>query len=83
MISANQKYKTSGSKVPFKIWLNNEQEKGNLVDNKTMLNASGIIEKDETKYLTKKRINTIGVISLVVLLYGLYSMSKNVVEVEQ
>jgi hypothetical protein len=48
-----------------------------------MLNASGIIEKDETKYLTKKRINTIGVISLVVLLYGLYSMSKNVVEVEQ
>ena len=48
MVSANRKYKDSGSKKSFKKWLNDEQKSGRLIDHadpsvvdEPMLNADG------------------------------------------
>ena len=37
--SANQKYKLSGSSLPFKGWLNREKAKGEIIPQKDVLNS--------------------------------------------
>jgi len=79
-MTANQQYKNSNSKVPFKIWLKDQQSKGilNNDNNDKMLNASG--ESPTVKPLmSNKTLNTIGIVSAILIIYGIYNISKAVV----
>jgi hypothetical protein len=84
--SANQQYRESGSKLPFKEWLINEQNSGKLKDHYQMFSADGDNEvktkpKKENK-TTKEAVvdmgkwNMIGIVSVCVLVYGLFKVSK-------
>jgi hypothetical protein len=78
-ISANRKYKESGSDVSFKDWLKDEQEKGELADHETMFNADGLDDTPPTIKKAKKNmfaINMIGVVALGCLVYGLSQTSE-------
>jgi len=78
-LSANRKYKESGSNVSFKEWLKEEQQKGELADHETMFNADGLDEKPPTIKKAKKNmfaINMIGVVALGCLVYGLSQTSE-------
>ena len=88
-MTANQKYKESGTELSFKDWLKEQQEDGSLSDHETMLNADGeedvIVEEEvvEPPITTTKKVKTsmggwnmLGVVSLGVLLYGLSRAGK-------
>ena len=78
-LSANRKYKESGSEVSFKEWLKDEQVKGELADHETMFNADGLDEKPTTIKKAKKNmfaINMVGVVALGCLVYGLSQTSE-------
>ena len=73
-MTANQKYKKSESKLPFKEWLKKEQKLGNLKNHNLIKDS---LEKDRTEILTinKKSNNTLlhllGFASAGLLIYGL------------
>ena len=72
-VSANRKYKESGSDLSFKEWLKGEQKEGALDTHEKMFNANG--EKDITTIKKAKTnmlgLNIIGVVALGCLVYGL------------
>ncbi len=77
-LSANQKYKESGSKLSFKEWLKGEQNKGQLADHEKMFNANGLNDKPTIKKAKKNMfaVNMIGVVALGCLVYGLSQVSE-------
>lgn len=90
--TANQLYKKSKSTLPFKEWLKEKQQNGDL-DNH--FNANGEKEVKEVKEVKKKskptlkkskekmiKWNAIAVISVGVVLYGIYKMSQSETESE-
>lgn len=77
--SANQRYKESKSKMPFKEWLRIEQEKGNLENHEKMLSASGNTEVSGNNQSKPKGMNTanmVGLVSAGLLAYGIYQQSR-------
>ena len=82
-LTANQRYKESGSDMSFKEWLKTEQDKGVLADHEKMFNADGL---DEPKPTIKKAknsmlgLNMLGIVALGSLVYGLRQVSKANVE---
>ena len=77
--SANQRYKESKSKMPFKEWLRIEQEKGNLEKHDKMLSASGNTEVSGNNQSKPKGMNTTNIVGLVsagLLVYGIYQHSR-------
>ncbi len=78
-MTANQKYKNSGSNLTFKNWLKLEQTKGNLEKREPMLYADGTKEKSITTKEFKKSDmmnNLVGLFGVSLLVYGL-SKSNN------
>tara|TARA_Y100000004_G_C8954696_1_gene430211 strand:- start:306 stop:542 length:237 start_codon:yes stop_codon:yes gene_type:complete len=76
MISANQKFKQSGTTKSFKEWLADEQKKGELeVHNKQeFVNANGVSKPFS---LSKANRNMLIVVGIGLLAYGYYRYSKN------
>ena len=85
-MTANQLYKESGSSLPFKEWLKQNQSKGLLDNHEKMFNLMGVdgdteeevIEQVKTKSITAKKaktnmgiLNIVGIIGIGILLYGL------------
>ena len=79
VISANQQYKKSGSKLPFKLWLSEEQNAGNLEIKEKMLNLTGT-EKKSKPANKMRNLNIIGIVAICFLAFGLYQVSKTEVE---
>lgn len=83
-ISANQMYKQSKSSLPFKDWLKNTQQRGILDNHEKMYNLiENGDEEDKTPKLTTQEatkkfstISLLGVIGIVVLIYGLSKVSS-------
>ena len=83
-ISANQMYKQSKSSLPFKDWLKNTQQRGILDNHEKMYNLiENGDEEDGTPKLTTQEatkkfstISLLGVIGIVVLIYGLSKVSS-------
>tara|TARA_R110001599_G_scaffold176223_1_gene368342 strand:- start:195 stop:485 length:291 start_codon:yes stop_codon:yes gene_type:complete len=93
--SANQLYKASKSKLPFKEWLLEEQQNGALADHEKMFNANGeeiddIVDEEDVivkrKPTTKKaqssimRNNIIGIVAMGLIIYGLNKYSSQASE---
>ena len=80
-ISANQMYKQSKSSLHFKDWLKTTQSRGILDNHEKMYNLieNGDEEKPKlTKQEATKKFSTIsllGIIGVVVLIYGLSKVS--------
>jgi hypothetical protein len=76
MISANQKFKQSGTTKSFKEWLSDEQKKGELeVRNKQeFVNADGVKKPFS---LSKSNRNMVIFFGIGLLAYGYYRYSKN------
>jgi len=74
MRSANQLYKESGMKQPFKEWLKIQQENGALKDHETMFNAVGVKPTKRVKAINRN--NIIGLVALGFLAVGLYQVSN-------
>lgn len=74
MRSANQLYKESGMKQPFKEWLKIQQENGALRDHERMFNAVGVKPIKSVKDISRN--NIIGLVALVLLTFGLYQVSN-------
>jgi len=85
-MTANQLYKESGSSLPFKEWLKQNQSKGLLDNHEKMFNLMGVdgdteeevIEQVKPKSITTKKaktnmgiLNIVGIIGIGILLYGL------------
>ena len=80
-VSANQMYKQSKSSLTFKEWLKDNQSKGILENHEKMYNMIDEAEKESTMTTqqgTKKlgTINLIGIIGIVVLIYGLSKVTS-------
>ena len=82
MISANQMYKQSKSNLTFKEWLRDNQRNGILENHEKMYNMIDEAERETntmtTQQGTKKlgTINIIGIIGVVVLIYGLSKVTS-------
>jgi hypothetical protein len=82
MISANQMYKQSKSGLPFKEWLKENQSRGILENHDKMYNMIDEAEKETTTLTTQPgtkklgTINLIGIIGIVVLIYGLSKVTS-------
>jgi len=82
MISANQLYKQSKSSLTFKEWLKENQRNGILENHEKMYNMIDEAERETTTMTsqqgTKKlgTINIIGIIGIVVLIYGLSKVTS-------
>lgn len=75
MISANQKYKQSGTTKSFKEWLQSEQEQGGLDvhNSQEFVSADG----DNKRFaISKTSRNILIVLGLVAIGYGIHRMSK-------
>lgn len=76
MISANQKYKQSGTTKSFKEWLIEEQSQGGLqVHNKNDLSSSSSVDSRKFHISTVNR-NILIVLGIVAIGYG-YHRFKN------
>ncbi len=76
MISANQKYKQSGTTKSFKEWLVEEQSQGGLqVHNKNDLSSSNSVDNRKFHISTTNR-NILIVLGIVAIGYG-YHRFKN------
>lgn len=77
-MTANQKYKSSGTTKPFKQWLIDEQSKGSLEVKPEFQNATG---EDKTKDIIKqsnnRTRNVLIAVGVSIAIYGIYKMSKN------
>ena len=75
MKSANQLYKESNSDMPFKEWLQSQQQIGVLKNHDKMYNANGSASSTTTTTKSAKKkmgmLNIVGLVSLGILLYGL------------
>lgn len=74
-------YKQSKSNLTFKEWLKDSQQKGLLENHEKMYNLIDEAERDTTlttQQGTKKlgTINLIGIIGVVVLIYGLSKVTS-------
>ena len=82
MISANQLYKQSKSNLTFKEWLKNNQRNGMLENHEKMYNMIDEAERETTTMTTQQgtkklgTINIIGIIGIVVLIYGLSKVTS-------
>lgn len=75
MISANQKYKQSGTSKSFKEWLIEEQSQGVLeVHNKSNFTENPVVDKKFT--LSKTNRNILIVLGVIAIGYG-YHRFKN------
>ena len=81
-LTANQKYKESGSNLSFKEWLKTEQKKGTLADHEKMFNADGLEKKPTLKKAKNNMLglNLLGIVAFGSLVYGLSQVSKANVE---
>jgi hypothetical protein len=81
-VSANQMYKQSKSSLTFKEWLKDTQNKGILENHEKMYNMIDEAEKESTTMTTQQgtkklgTINLIGIIGIVVLIYGLSKVTS-------
>jgi Cft2 family RNA processing exonuclease len=81
-VSANQMYKQSKSSLTFKEWLKDTQNKGILENHEKMYNMIDEAEKESTSMTTQQgtkklgTINLIGIIGIVVLIYGLSKVTS-------
>lgn len=76
MISANQKYKQSGTTKSFKEWLIEEQSQGGLqVHNKNDLSSSNSVDNRKF-YISNANRNILIVLGIVAIGYG-YHRFKN------
>ena len=81
-VSANQMYKQSKSNLTFKEWLKDNQSKGILENHEKMYNMIDEAEKESTAMTTQQgtkklgTINLIGIIGIVVLIYGLSKVTS-------
>jgi hypothetical protein len=82
MISANQMYKQSKSNLTFKEWLKDNQRNGILENHEKMYNMIDEAERETTTMTTQQgtkklgTINIIGIIGVVVLIYGLSKVTS-------
>jgi hypothetical protein len=82
-MTANQAFKQSSTKLSFKDWLNEEQLKGNFLndEHEILFNASGeeVLLKEKVSSLKSKVVtnNFLGVIAVGILIYGIYLVTKN------
>ena len=82
MISANQLYKQSKSNLTFKEWLKDNQRNGILENHEKMYNMINEAERETTTMTTQQgtkklgTINIIGIIGVVVLIYGLTKVTS-------
>jgi hypothetical protein len=82
MISANQLYKQSKSNLTFKEWLKDNQRNGILENHEKMYNMIDEAERETTTMTTQQgtkklgTINIIGIIGVVVLIYGLTKVTS-------
>jgi len=82
MISANQLYKQSKSNLTFKEWLKDNQRNGILENHEKMYNMIDEAERENTTMTTQQgtkklgTINIIGIIGVVVLIYGLTKVTS-------
>ena len=82
MISANQMYKQSKSNLTFKEWLRDNQRNGILENHEKMYNMIDEAERETTTMTTQQgtkklgTINIIGIIGVVVLIYGLSKVTS-------
>jgi glutathionylspermidine synthase len=82
MISANQLYKQSKSNLTFKEWLRDNQRNGILENHEKMYNMIDEAERETTTMTTQQgtkklgTINIIGIIGVVVLIYGLTKVTS-------
>ena len=78
--SANQQYKESKSQLPFKEWLQIEQDNGRLLNEEKMFSASGETEVKSSSNPTRtggmKMANIVGLVSVGMLAYGVYQETK-------
>ena len=76
MISANQKFKQSGTTKSFKEWLADEQKKGELEvhNQQEFVNANGVRKPFS---LSKSNRNMLIVVGIGLLAYGYYRYTKN------
>ena len=74
-ISANKKYKESGSELSFKDWLKNNQKIGLLSDHNKMFNADGENNIPTPKLVLQEKNNKnnlfFAVLGLGLLFYGI------------
>jgi hypothetical protein len=80
-VSANQMYKQSKSNLTFKEWLKENQSRGILDNHEKMYNMIDEAEKESTMTTTQGTkklgtINLIGIIGIVVLIYGLSKVTS-------
>jgi hypothetical protein len=79
--TANQLYKESKSKKPFKIWLSEKQQSGDL-ENHFNANGEEEVVKKKNKPTLKKskgeliKWNVVSVLFVGVALYGIYTLSQ-------
>ena len=82
MISANQMYKQSKSNLTFKEWLKENQSKGVLENHEKMYNLIDEAERENTTMTTQQgtkklgTINLIGIVGVIVLIYGLSKVTS-------
>ena len=75
-------YKQSKSGLPFKEWLKENQSRGILENHDKMYNMIDEAEKETTNLTTQQgtkklgTINLIGIIGIVVLIYGLSKVTS-------
>lgn len=75
-------YKQSKSGLPFKEWLKENQSRGILENHEKMYNMIDEAEKETTTLTTQQgtkklgTINLIGIIGIVVLIYGLSKVTS-------
>ncbi len=75
-------YKQSKSSLTFKEWLKDTQNKGILENHEKMYNMIDEAEKESTTMTTQQgtkklgTINLIGIIGIVVLIYGLSKVTS-------
>ena len=83
MISANQMYKQSKSNKTFKEWLKETQGRGMLENHEKMYNLIDEAERENTTMTTQQgtkklgTINLIGIIGVLVLIYGLSKVTAS------
>lgn len=76
-MTANQKYKESGTKKPFKQWLVEEQKKGELEihDSNEYNNAVGT--QDIIRKSNNRTRNVLIAVGVSVAIYGIYRLYKS------
>ncbi len=78
IMTANQKYKESGTSQSFKQWLLNEQKKGSMkVHNEVEFKNAVGTENNTEKVKSNLQRNVLIVVGLGLVAYGVYSIYKS------